>query len=123
MEGQTRGPEGVHLGREPVAAIDRANGMIVVRLQGELDLFNAHRMREALFSCCEGRPQRLVVDLGEVTFLDSTALGVLIETSSRLGNPARLVLAAPSLETRRALEISGLDRHFSVRDTLQDALA
>ena len=33
------------------------------------------------------------------------------------------VLAAPGLETRRALEISGLDRHFAVHESLDDALA
>jgi hypothetical protein len=31
-------------------------------------------------------------------------------------------LAAPGLETRRALEVSGLDRHFSVHESLADAL-
>jgi hypothetical protein len=32
-------------------------------------------------------------------------------------------LAAPGLETRRALEISGLDRHFAVHDSLDEALS
>jgi anti-sigma B factor antagonist len=63
-----------------------------------------------------------VVDLAEVEFIDSTALGVLIEARSRFANRKAFVLAAPGLETRRALEISGLDRHFSVHDTVDDAL-
>jgi anti-anti-sigma factor len=63
-----------------------------------------------------------VVDLSAVKFMDSTALGVLIEARTRMTNRRAFLLAAPGLETRRALEISGLDRHFSVHDSLADAL-
>jgi anti-anti-sigma factor len=64
----------------------------------------------------------VVVDLSEVEFIDSTALGVLIEARTRIDNRQAFLLAAPGLETRRALEISGLDRHFSVHDSVSDAL-
>ena len=67
--------------------------------------------------------ERLVVDLADVSFIDSTALGVLIEARTRLRNRRAFLLAAPGLETRRALEISGLDRHFAVHDTVAGALA
>jgi anti-sigma B factor antagonist len=108
---------------DPVAGIDRAEGSVVVRLAGELDLYNANEVREALLACCDERPQRLVVDLGGVKFIDSTALGVLIEARTRMENRRAFLLAAPALETRRALEISGLDRHFSVHETVADALS
>jgi len=65
---------------------------------------------------------RSFVDLREVEFIDSTALGVLIETRSKLKNRDGFLLAAPGLETRRALEISGLDKLFTVHDTVPDAL-
>ena len=90
---------------------------------GELDLYNAHEVREALLECCAESPNRLVVDLSSVKFIDSTALGVLIEARTKLENRRGFLLAAPGLETRRALEISGLDRHFAVHDSLDDALA
>ena len=106
----------------PVAGIARTNGSVVVRLAGELDLYNAHEVREALLECCAEEPERLVVDLDEVTFIDSTALGVLIEARTRLANRRAFLLASPGLETRRALEISGLDRHFAVHDSVDTAL-
>lgn len=108
---------------DPVSGIDRNDGAIVVRLAGELDLYNAHEVREALIGCAEEAPARLVVDLSEVTFIDSTALGVLIEARTKLANRKGFLLASPGLETKRALEISGLDRHFSVHDSLEDALS
>ena len=64
----------------------------------------------------------LVVDLAEVRFIDSTALGVLIEARSRMPDRSGFRLAAPGLETRRALEVSGLDRHFLVHDAVAEAL-
>ena len=68
-------------------------------------------------------PERLIVDLSEVLFVDSTALGVLIEARSKLANRRGFLLVAPGVETRRALAISGLDRHFAVHDSLDEALA
>ena len=64
-------------------------------------------VREALLACCDEEPERLIVDLSEVKFIDSTALGVLIEARTRMPNRRGFLLAAPGLETRRALEISG----------------
>ncbi|HVS85115.1 MAG TPA: STAS domain-containing protein [Gaiellaceae bacterium] len=106
----------------PVVGVERSDGGVVVRLQGELDLYNADAVRAALLGCCEEQPDRLVIDLGEVSFIDSTALGVLIEARSRMENRRAFMLAAPGLETRRALEISGLDRHFSIHDSTDAAL-
>jgi anti-sigma B factor antagonist len=116
--------QGVHEGlREPpVAGVERNGEAVVVRLAGELDLYNAHEVRETLFQECQQEPERVVVELSQVKFIDSTALGVLIEARSKLANRRAFLLAAPALETKRALEISGLDRHFGVYDTLDEAL-
>ncbi len=105
----------------PVRGVERQNGSVVVRLGGELDLYNADEVRAALAGAIEAEPRRLVVDMSEVDFVDSTALGVLIEAHARLGDG--LVLAALQLDTRRTLQVSGLDRRLPVRDSVADALA
>jgi anti-sigma B factor antagonist len=110
-------------GRESaVTGVDRRDEAVVLSLAGELDLYNAEEVRGALLDACAGEPDVLVVDLEEVRFIDSTALGVLIEARSRMSDRSGFRLAAPGLETRRALEVSGLDRHFVVHDTVADAL-
>ena len=111
------------LRKEPVTGVRRESGAAVVGLAGELDLYNANDVREALIALCAEEPARLVVDLAEVTFIDSTALGVLIEARSRMANRRAFLLAAPGMETQRALEISGLDKHFAVHDTVEQAIA
>ena len=105
-----------------VAGVDHREGAVVVSLAGELDLYNADEVRDALLEVSADAPEVLVVDLEEVRFIDSTALGVLIAASSRMADRSGFRLAAPGLETRRALEVSGLDRHFLVYDTVAEAL-
>ncbi len=114
--------DGDGLRKDPVLAVEAVGGACVVKLGGELDLYNAPQVRDALREACSDSPQRVVVDLSEVEFIDSTALGVLIEARTRIDNRRAFLLAAPGLETRRALEISGLDRHFTVHDSVSDAL-
>ena len=107
----------------PVASIEQDEGAVIVALAGELDLYNAGDVRTTLLACCDEQPERLIVDLGRVSFIDSTALGVLIEARSRLSDRRAFMLASPQLATRRALEVSGLDRHFDVYASRDDALA
>jgi anti-sigma B factor antagonist len=109
------------LREHPVLGVETRDGAVIVRLAGELDLYNAEDVRTALAQAIDTAPLRLVIDMAAVEFVDSTALGVLIEARSRLGHDA-LLLAAPQVETRRTLQISGLDRHLTVHDSVDDAL-
>ena len=93
----------------------------MISLAGELDLYNAEEIRAALAEAIAAGPRCVVIDLAEVEFVDSTALGALVEARSQLGADG-FRLAAPQLGTRRALQVSGLDRHLPVYDTVDDAL-
>lgn len=106
---------------EPVQGVDGVDGTVVVRLAGELDLYNAEDVRAALAEVIAATPVRVVVDLSQVEFMDSTALGVLIEARSKLGRDG-LSVASPGIETRRALQVTGLDRHLPVHDSIDAAL-
>jgi anti-anti-sigma factor len=106
----------------PVRGVEAVDGAVVVHLAGELDLYNADEVRDALAEAIAGSPERIVVDMEHVEFVDSTALGVLIEARTKLGRDG-LALAAPRLDTRRTLQVSGLDRRLPVHDTVTEALA
>jgi anti-sigma B factor antagonist len=94
-----------------------------VHLAGELDLYNAPQVRTALEDVAGSNPARLVVDLADVEFVDSTVLGILIEARRRLDDRRTFLLAAPGREVRRALEVSGLDRHLRVVESVDEALS
>lgn len=113
-------PDGLR--RPPVDGVERRNGDVVVRLAGEIDLYNAAEVGAALQKAGESSPERVVVDLGEVDFVDSTALGTLVEARKRLAS-ARLVLAAPGRDVRRAIEVAGLLEHLDVHDSVDAALS
>ena len=110
------------LSEHPVGGVERRNGAVIVSLTGELDLYNAPAVRTALSELCAEQPERMVIDLQKVAFVDSTGLGVLIEARAKLQNGASFLLAAPGFETHRALQISGLDRHLSVHESVDSAL-
>jgi anti-anti-sigma factor len=107
---------------QPVLRVDEERDAIVVRLGGDLDLYNVEQVRAALGGAVDRAPTRVVVDLEQVEFVDSTALGALVEARRGLGRGA-FRLAAPQPEVRRALEVSGLDRHLDVRATVDEALS
>jgi anti-sigma B factor antagonist len=93
-----------------------AGGRRVVAAQGELDLAAAPDLRAAIETALEAGAHRLVVDLGEVTFIDSTAIGVLLSTRERLrrsGGSFELVCCEPNV--LRVLEIVGLRAVAGVR--------
>ena len=109
------------LHEQPVKDARRERGAAIVVLQGELDLYNAQAVRDALTAAVKDA-ERVVVDLTAVTFVDSTAMGLLIEARSQLADREAFVLASPGFETRRALQVSGLDRHFTLSDSVDAAL-
>jgi anti-sigma B factor antagonist len=117
------GSDSGQLRQPPVSGVETLGGALVVHLVGELDLYNAGEVRSALEEAADRKPERLVVDLAEVEFVDSTVLGVLIEGRRRLENNRAFLIAAPGREVRRALEVSGLDRHLNVHESIDEALA
>ena len=122
MSNQGNTTTGDGLRKDPVLRVEAVGTACVVSLGGELDLYNAEQVRTALVTACTDSPERIIVDLAEVDFMDSTALGVLIEARTKLDNRQAFLLAAPGVETKRALQISGLDRHFTVHNTVSEAL-
>lgn len=96
----------------------------VVAVRGEIDLFTAPELKAALGEAIEAGRTRIVVDLSDTTFLDSTALGVLIGTVKRLrSRDGRLTIVNTDASIAKTFEITGLDQIFTIRTTRGDALA
>ena len=93
----------------------------VVRVNGELDLANVSKLEQTLARSGSGGV--LVVDLTDCSFLDSSAVRVLLEAAAtREGDGRRLALVAPQGGVRRTLEIAGFDTVMALHATLADAL-
>lgn len=96
----------------------------VVAVLGEIDLSAAPRVREAVGDHIDAGVCHLVLDLTQVTFMDSTGLGLLVGThkaTSARGGGLRVVCENPRL--LRLLAVTGLSRSVVVRSTLDEAVA
>ncbi|MDP9401155.1 MAG: STAS domain-containing protein [Actinomycetota bacterium] len=95
----------------------------VVAVRGEIDLFTAPELKQALTEAIEQGRRRVVVDLTETTFLDSTALGVLIGAVKRLrSNEGSLAIVNVDRNIQKTFEITGLDQIFALLPSRDEAL-
>ena len=84
---------------------------------GELDLYTAPELERTLLAAADAGAA-VMVDLSGCTFLDSTALAILVEANRRLGNAnGGLKIIGAAAAVRRPFEITGLDRLFTFYPT------
>ena len=102
---------------------ERRDGSVpVVAVSGEIDVATAPQLRECLHHVIAEGDSTVALDLLAVTFLDSTALGVLVGALKRcreLGGDLQLVIADPRIF--KIFEITGLTNVFTIADSLQGA--
>ena len=99
------------------------DGVPVVSAEGEVDVSTAPRLREQL-AALPIDAGRVVVDLAEVSFLDSTGLGVLVASWKKCQEAgARLDLVVTTPQVSKVLEITRLDSMFRIFESLDDAFA
>ena len=97
-------------------------GTPVLAVQGEVDVSTAPELRERLLALAEAGRTVAVVDLSEVSFVDSTALGVLVSGVKRLrsaGGDLRLVVTQPRIA--KVFEITGLNDVFRIYPSAEEA--
>ena len=98
----------VHLS-EPAA------GRLDASLSGEIDLSTVTELEERLREPLEGGPQLLVIDLREVTFLDSSGLRLVLRLNERqTQDGARLVLVQGGRRVARVFELTGAGERLEI---------
>ncbi len=98
---------------------EEVNGTSLVVVRGEIDVASAPELRRHLHELCAGNVASLAVDLRSVTFLDSSALGVLVGALRRCresNTQFRLVIDSPRL--LKIFEITGLTSVFEITERL-----
>lgn len=100
--------------------------VLVVSISGELDLNTAPSFREAVEKQLDTNPDitDILLIMRDVTFIDSSGLGVILGRYKRLRpHGGNVVIAGPSQQVRKALELSGLAGIISICDTEDEAWA
>ena len=102
--------------------VDNEQLATVLTAEGELDAFVAPDLTAAFADV--GEATRVVTDLTAVSFLDSTALGLVVRAVREIGERNGVVrVVLPKTTARRIFEITTLDRVLPVSETRADALA
>ncbi len=96
----------------------------VLPLKGEIDLHVSPSVTASLNQVIEKKPERFVVDLSEVTYIDSAGLAALIQAMQKVeGYGGKFLLAGLQETVRSIFEISRLDQVFQIFPDADAALA
>ena len=119
----TNGPETDAL--RGIDVQDTPTGQVVtVRLGGDVDLHHSPAVRAELIRLAEQCPQRLVVDLSAVEYMDSSGVATLVETLQRVRRyRGELLLVSPNERVRSIFQIARLDSFFRIVDGRPEAQA
>lgn len=99
------------------------DGYSIVWATGEIDVATAPGLRHELADAVSAHQCRVIVDLTQVPFMDSTGLNVLVLASSAArahGGELRLVGACGNV--RKLLRITGLEQVFPVHSTIEESI-
>jgi anti-sigma B factor antagonist len=99
---------------------DRAS---LIDLEGEIDVYTAPNLKQQIITLLDSGVRHILINLTNVEYLDSTALGVLIGGLKRLRErDGSLDLICPNPRIKRVFEITGLDKIFDMYTTEEEAL-
>ncbi|MEM9066168.1 MAG: STAS domain-containing protein [Planctomycetota bacterium] len=107
---------------DTIAREDR-DGAVVLSPSGDIDMSRSPLLREAITKARGDKPARIVVDLVDVGYMDSSGLATLVEAMKLVrGTGTALVLCAMNERVRAIFEIARLEQYFTIRADLEAAL-
>lgn len=107
----------------PVKDIRKSGDATVVTLSGDVDLHHAPALHSALLEVADSRPRRIIIDLTEVPYMDSSGVGTLVYILRRVNTyQGKMALVGMNSRVRSVFEITKLDQFFTIRDTEAEAM-
>jgi anti-sigma B factor antagonist len=97
-------------------AVGSSDVEVSVAPTGEIDMATAPILTRDLETAIREHPARVLVDLGDVSFLDSSGINALVRAQHLAdGFGVELVLDSPNETCKRVLKVAGLDALFAIR--------
>jgi anti-sigma B factor antagonist len=102
--------------------VGTAGGASLLTLRGEIDVYTAPRLRQAIIDVVDGGATSIVVDMEKVDFLDSTGLGVLVGGLKRVRlKEGTLAIVTTQDKLLKIFDITGLNKVFSIYPSVEQA--
>ena len=110
-------------GTSLVPSARREGGAVVASIRGEIDLHNSPELRNALLHIATtAAPKRMILNLDQVPYMDSSAIAVLVETLQKLRKTGgKLYLTHLQPRVKGLLEIARLDSIFVLAKDEEEA--
>lgn len=98
-------------------------GVLVLKIRSDrIDAANAPAFRLVLLDRIDRGRAQIVLDLGLVEFMDSSALGALIAAVKRMNAIGTIALADPKPAISRLLALTRMDKVFTITTSIEDAV-
>ena len=108
---------------ECVKAVRWVTGTAIVDVRGDVDLSRSGEFQQSLLGLMDQRPERIVINLAEVTYMDSSGVASLVKLLSRARRQQVVLrLAGMTDRVRSIFEITRLDGIFDIHATVEEAL-
>ena len=98
--------------------------ILIFGATGELDVYSAHDFKDPLMEAILAKQKKIIIDLSKVTFIDSTGLGILVNTAKHLrGHNSKMVLVIKEDGIDQVFRVTKLDQIFKIYQTQEEAIA
>lgn len=105
-------------------AIRKYKDIYIIDIRGDLDLYSAHKLKEVVAKMVERKIDKLVINMGEVGYLDSSGVGVLINVFSLYReNNFQLKIAKVDGSVAKVIQLTKLMDYFPIVEDLNTALS
>jgi anti-sigma B factor antagonist len=106
----------------PIVATENLSDGVYVSLAGEIDLSRSPEVRVGLLQLTAGKPQRVVVDLSGVPYMDSSGVATLVEAmQQQRKHQGKIILCGLQPKVRSIFEIARLDMIFTIVEDADSA--
>jgi anti-anti-sigma factor len=101
----------------------RDGTIAIIGVDGEVDLSNAAELRRGIFGFVENDDEAVILDLSDLTFIDSAGLGMVFELSDLLEERRQrlFLVVPPDTQPRRTVDIIGLGSQLPLFDQRNEA--
>ncbi len=99
--------------------MENEDGVVTIRLVGEVDSRSAHSLNELIIEAAKAKPSRLVLLTEELTYLSSAGLRCLVFAHQKMGPGVEIVLVGTRPEVAETIRMTGFDRSVIMQDAVE----
>ena len=104
--------------------IEKQNDVTIIRPEGEIDTHNCDSLKEVIQKELRSGAKRLLIDMSNVSYLDSAALGVLVSGfKSARASRAQFKLANMQPPVAKIFQLTRLSKFFDIHQNSDEAIA